>query len=246
MILSQLQSECGRLLSDPNNDRWPAATLLTLINLAQTEIQGLTDAVKTSELLTPVVSTRTISVNSATMDIIRMSKTLTDGSIRPFQGVSREELDFMYPDWQQWADGEPLYWWYDATNRNINLVPKPSAAFAVANALTAWESRVPAALVAGTDVPFDANNQMIPYHMAIVHWVVSYCLMEDGTGDALTKAKFHKSGNILQPGQYELQIGRIQAEFDAPEAVPAHILFKPQGGRVGGWGFPSKSQPLTF
>ena len=163
MNLSQIQAECGRLLGDPQNDRWSAATLLTRINLIQTEVQGYTSAVKTDESLTPVAGTATISVNADTMNIIRATKTLSDGvTVKPFPGINREELDFLYPDWKQWQQGEPLYWFYDATDQQINLVPTPDSANAISSGITVWESRKPADLSASTDTPFDSNNQMIP------------------------------------------------------------------------------------
>lgn len=247
MNLLSLQQECGRLLSDPQNDRWSASLLTTRINLAAAEIQGLTNAVKTSEAVTPVASTRTISVNANTMNILRATKTLSDGTtIRPFPGKNVEELDYLYPDWQQWQTGEPLYWFFDATNQQINLVPKPDAANAITNGITMWESRKPADLSTSTDIPFDSNTAMIPYHYSIVHWVVAHCWMDNGDPESLAKATFHRSGSMLRPGQYELEIGRILAEFDIEEAIPEQILWKPQGGRVGGWSFPSKSNPIPW
>jgi len=247
MNLSGLQAECGRLLSDPNNQRWSLATLTTRINLAQTEIQGYTSAVKTSETLTPVANQRTLGLNANTMGIVRATKTLSDGTtIKPFNGITREELEFIDPNWQQWTAGEPMYWFYDATNQQVNLAPAPDSNNAIANGMTFWESRQPAALVNTTDLPFDSNNQMVPYHYTIVHWVVAHCFMDDGTPEALQKANYHYSGKMLAPGKYELQLGRIMAEFDVPEAVPEHILWQQQGGRVGVWNIPSKSVPLLW
>lgn len=246
MNLSQIQAESGRLLNDPVFSRWTTDILLTRINFAQTEIQGFTNAVKTSESLTPVAGTATISLNANTIDIIRVNKTLTDGSIRPLEGINREELDFRYPDWRQWQPGEPLFYFYDATNQQINLIPTPNSVNAITNGITVWESRKPADLVDPTDIPFDSNNQMVPYHIAICHWVVAQCWMDDGTPESLAKAHFHKSGSMLKPGEYEKQLGRIAAEFDAPENVQTQILWTPQGGRAGGWGFPSKSNPLPW
>lgn len=244
MNLSDLWAEIGRLLSDPNNDRWPTAILTTRINLAQTEIEGYTNAVKTSETLTPVANQATLSVNSNTMDIIRATKTLTTGDVVPFNGISREQLDYLYPTWKQWTAGEPIVWWWDGSNQQINLCPVPDASNAIANGITVWEIRKPADLVASIDTPFDSNNGMIPYHLAICHWVVAYCLMDNGTPESLTKAKFHKSGSLQSPGEYEKQLMRIMEKFDAPEAIPDRILWKPEGGRTGSWG-PSKAFPLA-
>ncbi len=246
MILSDIWAEAGRLLNDPFNTRWTTDVITARANFAQTEIQGLTNAVKTPETLTPVAGVRTISLNAGTMDIVRATKTLFNGAIRPFNGINVQELDFRYPDWQQWENGEPQFWYYDATNQQINLVPKPDATNAITNGITAWESRKPAALVNSTDVPFDSNNQMIPYHIAIVYWVVAECWMDDGTPEALGKSKFFKSGQMLKPGQYEMEIGRIMSEFDIAEAIPEQILWQPEGGRNGAWWVPSKGNPLPW
>lgn len=246
MILSEIWAECGRLLNDPNNQRWTTDVLTFRANLAQTEIQGYTDAVKTAENLTPTAGTGTISVNSNTMDIVRANKTTVDGSIKPLKAINREELDFRYPDWRQWQPGEPQFYFYDATNQQIALVPAPDANNAITNGIGLWESRKPADLSNSYDIPFDSNSQMIPYHPAICHWIVAQCWMDDGTPEALGKAKFHKSGSMLHPGEYEKQLGRIMAEFDVAEDVQTQILWQPEGGRAGGWGFPSKSMPLTF
>lgn len=246
MDLSGMQAECGRLLGDPNNDRWTAAILLARLNIAQVEVQGYTNAVKTAETLTPTASVRTLAVNGNTMDIIRVTKTLSDGSIKPLNGINREELDFRYPDWQQWADGEPLFWFWDPDNMQINLAPKPDANNAITNGLSVWESRQPTAMVNGTDGPFDNSTEMVPYRMSIVHWTVGQCFMDDGTPEALAKSKFHKSGSMLNPGQYEKWIGRIMAELGNPEIIPDNILWQPQGGRVGTWYIPSKSAPLYW
>lgn len=246
MILSELQTQIGKLLNDPNNTRWTPDVLLTRINLAQTEIQGLTNAVKTQETLTPVAAQSYLAVNANSMDIVRASKTLFNGSVKPFNGITREELDFRYPDWQQWIAGEPQLWWFDATLQRIYLVPAPDSTNAITNGITLWESRKPADLVNSTDIPFDSNVSMIPYHMSIVHWVVAYCWMDNGDPESLAKSKFHKSGNMLNPGQYENQIGRIMSEFDLPEDVPEQILWQPEGGRIGTLIFPNKSNPIPW
>lgn len=243
MQLSGLQTEIGQLLADPQNVRWPTSVLNARINLAQNEIQGFTNAVKTSESITPVASQRAYTLNINTLDIVRATRTRTDGNIVPFLGIDLYELEYQFPNWQQWTAGEPLYWYYDTTNRQINLAPTPDGANAIANGLTFWESRLPAALAALTDIPFDSNNQMIPYHMSICHWVVAQCFMDNATAESLQKATFHRSNDQAKPGQYELWVKRIMDRFDTVEAAPGRVLFKPQGGRVGSFN-PTKSNPL--
>jgi hypothetical protein len=87
---------------------------------------------------------------------------LPSGEKKPIEGISREELDYRYPNWENWTAGEPSLFWFDGTNAKINLVCKPSAAYALTNALKVWEIRVPANMTAAADIPFDSNTPMIP------------------------------------------------------------------------------------
>jgi hypothetical protein len=239
--LQQIQDEAGRLLSDANHGRWGLDVLTLRANQAQTEIQGYTNAIKTLENIPSVAGTTSYSPNSNTMDIIRIYKVLVSGEVKPFIGINREELDLKYPNWRQWQSGEPLLWVWDATSGTFFCVPTPDTSI---SSFTIYESRDPSDLVNSTDIPFDSNNQMIPYHYAIVHWIVAQCWMDDGTPEALAKSRFHKSGDIQKPGQYELQLKRIMATFDTPEDVLSQIIYQPQGGRIGTWGTPSKAYPL--
>lgn len=244
MNLLSLQQEIGRLLSDPNNQRWAPDILTTRINQAQTIVQGYTNAVKTLEQLALVASQREYSLNANTMDIIRVNLTDSVGNTFKLQGISREALDIEYPNWQNYSAGKPMFYYYDATNQKIGMVPSPDGnQAAVTTPVSVYEIRQPSDLANLTDIPFDSNNQMIPYHLAIVHWVVAQCWMDDGTPESLAKSKFHRTGNLQSPGQFELQIQRILAKFDTPIDIPSRIMFKLQGGRLGTLG-QSKAAPL--
>lgn len=244
MDVSSMYSEAGRLLNDPNNDRWSQSTLLTRFNLAQTKVLAYTNSVKTLETLTPVASDPEVQLDTDVIDIIRVDIVRSDGSIFKLKGYLRDQLDFDYPNWQQLDDGEPLAYWWDGTNQKINLVPAPDAANAITNGLKVWEVQNPVALSVSTDVPFSSNAAMIPYHLAIVHWAVAQCWMDDATPEAMAKSKFHRSGLMERPGQFELEIQRILAKFDAPKDIPARILWKPAGGRLGNRGTDRKATPI--
>lgn len=242
MNLSDIQAECGRLLGDSNNTRWVPAVLAARANLAQTEIQGYTNAVKTTVNVNLVAGASAYVLSTAILNILRVQIADSSGNIKPLTGITREQLDFLYPDWMQYQNGSPLWFYWKGTGAEIDLVPAPD--YSATNALSIDISSKPADMVNSTDLPFDSYVPMVPYHIAIAHWVVAQCFMDDGTPEALTKSKFHKSGSMTRPGEYEKQLGRIMADFDVPEDVPNQILYKPQGGRVGSCNFPSKSNPL--
>jgi hypothetical protein len=246
VIQSELWAEEGRLLNDPNNERWITSVLQARNNQAQTIVQGYTSAVKVKETLTPTADTAPVTINSSSLDIMRVTLTLPSGQVKPIEGIAREELDYRYPNWENWTSGEPSLYWFDGSNSQINLVAKPSAAYALTDALKVWEVRKPADMTAGTDTPFDSNTPMVPYHLAIAHWTVAQCWLDDGTPEALAKSRFHRSGALERPGEFEKQILRIREDFDTPVDIPARILWRPQGGRLGRGGVRSKSYPFSF
>lgn len=247
MNLLEIEDECGRLLSDPNHDRWPLSTLLIRINQAQTEIQSYTNAIKQSVSYNPTASVNYITLSSDLLTVLSATKTLTNGNVLPLPLITIQELNYLYPDFRQWTTGEPLYCYLDGTYQKLYLVPAPDAIFAsTVGAIGTYESQVPTALVNSTDIPFDSFVPMVPFHYSIIHWVVAVCWEDDATPEALGKSRFHKSGNLLNPGEYEKELGRILAEFDIAEQASSRILFRPQGGRIGTWAFPSKSSPLNW
>lgn len=242
MNLSQIYTECGRLLNDPNNSRWPTTTLLDRINDAQRTIQGYTKAVKTDTTYTVTASTQAVTLNARTMDVLRVEITRSNGDVFQLEGTTKDDLDFNYPNWRNIGAGEPKTWFYDATNQELNLVPKPDANSVVTNGLNVTSVYTPTDLASASDIPFDSNNQMVPYHDSIVNYVVAKCWQDDATPEALSKSKFHMSGSMAKPGEFENEIMRILGEFDNPR-VPTNIKFQPTGGRLGS-GFASKSNPL--
>lgn len=244
MNLGELHTEIGRLLNDPLNQRWGTDLLTDRINEAQTIIQGYSKALKTDETVTATADTQAVTLDADTMDVIRIVIQRTNGDQWPLDGTTEDDLDFNYPDWRNWDAGEPKTWFYKASDQTLNLVPKPDSNNAITNGIVVTEIREPAALSSSSDIPFDSNNQLVPYHEAIVHWVVAQCWIDDGTPEALAKSRFHRSGTMSKPGEFENQLMRIFSQFDNPQ-IPQRIKYRKQGGRVGS-SFPSKSDPLAW
>lgn len=244
MTLEELQEEIGRLLGDPAHDRWPLTTLTTRINEAQTIVQGYTNAYQTTETGTLNTDDESTDLNANTMDITMVTITRPNGDIDRLQGITRFNLDYDYPNNRNTDSGDPIFYFYD--QQVLRLWPIPDSTY---NGLSIFirEVRKPDDLVDASDIPFNSSNLLIPYHMAIVHWVVSQCWMDDGTPESLAKARFHKTGVLDDKGagQFELQIKRILAKVNSPEDVPEYIKWKPTGARVGASNYPSKSNPFA-
>lgn len=246
MNVSSMYAEIGRLLNDANNDRWSQSVLLTRMNLATTRILALTNAVKTKETLTATANTAAVQLATSVLDVIRVDINRTNGDWVKLRGFTRDQIDFEDPGWQQRTAGEPLGYWWDGTNQQLNLIPVPDAANAIASGLRVWEIQIPTDLANTNDVPFGSNTAMVPYHMAIVHYVVAQCWMDDGTPEGLSKSKFHRSDDFGHPGKFESEIKMIWKKFDAPEDIPNKILWRPEGGRASKIGVASKSNPLNL
>lgn len=244
MERSDLDAEIGRLLSDPSHTRWSTDILHTRLEFAQQDVQINTNAVKTVETLTPTDDTAEVTVDSDTLDILRVTLTESDGTVNVLEGRSREDLDFYRPDWANLDPAKPETWFFDASNAQIVLVPAPSSTYAITNALKVWEVRIPAALSSDSSVPFDASALMKAYHMSLVYWVVAQCLMDDGTPEALQKARFYRSNDINSAGEYEKELKKINKKFDSPADIPERIKWYPQGGRISGNSRPNKDYPL--
>lgn len=242
MTLATIWAECGRLLNDPNNNRWSTDILTVRANEASAIIMGYTDALKTIETLTPTANQQQVTLNANTMDIIRVIIERQNGDQFPLDGTTEDDMDYYYPDWRNWDSGDPWTWFYRAADQTLRLVPTPDSNNAITNGLQVYEIRKPANMSTGSDIPFDSNNQLVPYEYAIVAYVVSRCWADDGTPEALGKSKFFRSGSMAKPGEFENEIIRLNAQFDNPQ-IPTNVKFQKQGGRLGGM-FPTKDNPL--
>lgn len=240
MNLGELKAECGRLLNDTNHQRWSESLLTTRLNLAQDEVVAYTDVYKIYAAASVSAGVDSTILDSATMDVNRVYLDYGDEQY-PLTGMSTVELDYRYPGWYNWSDSRPQVYSYDQVTRTITFHPAPDKDIIV----NMFQLVKPADLSLDTEVPFDSNVALIPYHISLVHWTVAQCWMDDGTPESLSKSMFHKTGNILKPGQYELQLKRIMDKFDGSENIQNHILWKSQGGRRGSWGT-SKSYPLGY
>jgi len=243
MNRSALEDEIGRLLGDKRHTRWPTGVLRSRIEMAQKEVQVLTGALKTVDTLTPTAETFEVEVDSKVIDISRVTLTDSDSEVHILKGRSRLDLDYYLPNWKNKDSGLPEVYSWDASEQDLLLIPKPSSDYAITDALKVWEVRTPAELTGNFSEPFDGNVLMRPFHMSIVHWVVAQCFMDDGDSVALGKSKFHKSGNMDNPGEYEKQIKKINSKFGAPTSIPQRIKWTPQGGLLRGTQSPTKSYP---
>lgn len=250
MTRTELEAEISRLLGDPSQTRWSTTVIDSRLDSAQIDVQKYAKAVKTTATYTPTVNQETVQVNANVIDILRATFTLADGTIlhegNGFKPTTRWNLDMTMPNWPNLEAGQPRHWFLDASNQNVVLVPKPDSNSANSNALTLYEVRQPASLSSAASVPFDSNNLMIPFHRALIYWVVAECLRDNQDEDSLKKAKYFRSDDRQKPGLYERELKQILGLFDVPEAIPARVLYEPTGGRrTGVSSIPSKAYPFA-
>lgn len=253
MQRSDLEAEISRLLGDPNNTRWSTSVIDSTLDAAEIDVQKWTNAIKQSNSYTPTASSPYVIVNTKLLDVLTANFVLADGTIKGpkkgFNPISRWDLDFNRPNWQNESPGEPVLWTFDASNDRVILVPAPDSSNANANALRLLEVATPTTPISqgtSTSVPFDANALMVPYHRALIYYVVGERLKDNNDTDSLTKAKFFKSNDLQAPGEYEREIKQILMKFDVPEAIPAGVKYQPTGGRISGGGMNQKSNPLGW
>ena len=242
----QLETETSKLLADPANTRWSTGNIDLRLDEAQIAVQIDAAAVEYVETLTPTANVNTVPINNLTLDILRATWTDTSGNVIPLEGKTRREVDFERSNWQnETSNNAPDTWFPDFSKAQLWLVPAPSAAVISANCLTLYEIRQPTALTgaAGTAIPFDSNLLMVPFHMALCLWAAAQCLLDNGDQESIQKSLAYRSGNLDRPGQYEIWLKKIISKFNKPKGAPAKILWRPQGGRLGGWPV-SKSTPL--
>lgn len=244
MDRSDLETEIGRLLADTSHRRWSTTKLRDRIEHAQQQVQALTNAVKTKSTYTVTADTKEVTIGTSVIDVIRVTLTESDGDVNILAGRSRNDWDFYVPNWENEDAGKPKEYAFDASNSQLILRPKPSSDYVVTDGLTVREIVIPTALSGDSSEPFEANAAMQAYSMSIVHWVVAQCFMDDGSPESLAKARFHRTNNMDNPGEFEKWIKLINAKFDSPTSIPARLMWYPQGARRGGKRAPSKSYPL--
>lgn len=244
MNLEEAVSEVGLLLNDANHDRWSIDKIMFQLNEGQKAVQSDARFLKDSETLTPTADVAAVSLNARVMDIIRVSIQRSNGKIVPLDGTSKEALDFDEPNWQNLDSGTPRKWWFEARTNTLNLVPPPDSANAITNGLIVDEIQFMATITYPSDSLFEGIGSTSPYHKSVVHYATAALWMQDATPEALAKAKFHMSGDMDSPGQYELYMKKIMRRYDNPTDVPARIKWRPQGGRLGRTGTYSKDNPM--
>lgn len=253
MQRADLEAEISRLLGDPSNQRWTTAIIDTRLDAAEVDVIKWTNALKTGQTYTPTANSPYVTVSSRLVDILAATYTMPDGTVKSaknrFDPISLWDLDFNRPNWRNESADEPVLWTFDATNARIILVPKPSAANISSLNLSLLEVDTPSTPISqgtSTSIPFDSNSLMVPYHRALINWVVSECMKDNSDSDSLSKARYFRSNEMLKPGEYEKEVKQILMKFDVPEAIPAGVKFQPTGGRISGNGMNQKSNPLGW
>jgi len=174
-----------------------------------------------------------VTILANTYDITRVTIENSDGDIRPLTGKTRADWDFHAPNWENESSGEPKEYAWDPSNSELLLRPKPDSSYVVTNGLKVWEVHPPTGFTSDSTFSFNDNSILQTLDMCLAHGVTALCWMDDGTPEALAKARFHRSNDSRNPGEYEKYLKMIASRMGTPSGVATQIKWYPQGARMG-------------
>jgi hypothetical protein len=175
--------------SDLSNPRYTNAVILDLMNEAQSEInnQSLLSHSPTTYILTAGTSYYNVPTDFMSPDEVYFKKN-TGETIRIF-GIEQNKLYVSKPDWDR-TKGEPtMYWVSDASYsvitatapKRISFIPVPTNLST--GTVTMWYFTTCQTLVNDSDIPFNGQYELLPYHYTIVNYVTMRLKIIDGIID---------------------------------------------------------------
>jgi hypothetical protein len=122
VIQSELWAEEGRLLNDPNNERWTTSGAASAQQPGANRRSGLHQRRQDNRNPDPDRRGPRSDGRLGHLGHHARSDHVAVGQKKIIEGINREELDYRYPNWENWTSGEPSLYWFDGSNAKINLV----------------------------------------------------------------------------------------------------------------------------
>lgn len=193
MDVSAFYTLIGDLTNDPAHDRYTTSQILTVMNNVLDEWNLEAAVLKDTVTLTTVAGTRSYLLSTLTGTPVRFDRVT-------HLGIELERRDKSWFDLyasDDWSDdtGTPKMYYINVSDpdlQNIYLYPTPQDADAGANLVVEYVKRQDT-LTATTDIPFNSNTLLYPYHHGIAYRASALLLLRDPTPDARFKASGYQS-----------------------------------------------------
>ena len=161
------------------------------INIAQREISRM-DCIQRRYFIDTTTNTATYVLPATIVKIYaaHYEEKASTGTYKKLDFTNVKKLDEDYANWENTKGGTPLEWYQlflSTWNKNeiqIGLYPPPSGTEAGNNKLRVDFSEQPQDLASDTDVPFNDNQRLYPYHSAII-WGVALMIEPSQTNLAI-------------------------------------------------------------
>lgn len=185
-----IETECRRILNDPDADIWTDTVLDDRAELGQIDIVAKTWCLEAKATEDTVESTQEYILPNDYLALIRVAieNKSTDDQFDKLEYTTVRRLDKKESGWQGANDGTPTKY-YEYRNR-VGLYPPPNSDYAGDDKLMIDYVEFPDAFSDDDTVPFNSWRKLYPYHQLIVWYVVRLCFIDIGQ---LNKAAYFEN-----------------------------------------------------
>lgn len=195
----QIRAQIGDISTDTVKQRWSDSLLNDRINIVQRNIAVYTRCIYGRSFITPTTGQAEYNLPSDCMTIDRVSYLIitTTSAYKKLAWRSMGGLDRDSPYWENLSSGMPKYY-YERGNM-IGLSPAPGVSYSNQNALKIDYFVLPTNLIFDTDVPFNGDYSLYPFHDLIILGVVIMCKTDDNRYNEvqILKAEYYRLLDIM-------------------------------------------------
>lgn len=201
MNLSELHALIGSLCNDPGHDRYSTSDINTELDNSQDKWNVHAKILKDTVTLTTVAGTRQYAISGLTGTPISFTRVTHKGIELRRREKSWFDL-FSSDDWSD-DEGTPRNYYIEATdpdNQYVVVYPTPESEDAGDNLAIEYIKRH-TAMTSDSDLPFNGNTLLVPYHWGLAYDVAARLLARDPN-----------SQNAQKSSDYNSQANNVMAE----------------------------------
>lgn len=233
MDLTTLQSDIGRLCSDPNHDRYTLSAINQELDNTQNQWNVEAKVLKDTATLTVVAGTRQYAITSLGGVPISFPRATHKGI--PIHKRDKTYFDLYAGSGVDWTtlNGTPTDFLIEATDPGVQYVtvfPNPGSGDVGANLVIEFVlAHTP--MSASSDTPFNASPETAPYHYGLSYDVSSRLLINDP--DPINRAKVGNFKAIADTAKDNLITVFKALEKEEPLRLRSNYV--PVGRQVSNW-----------